>query len=248
MLDTLSELALEVHHLDRAAAWYETHLGLDGARGDHEARYEVGETTLVLREPSTVPRGGLHVHYALATPPDRYDDWLAALRPDFDVVEFDFGGARSLYVDDPDAHSVEIGTAGPDGDLDDDDCVGAGTATTHAGPSDRPLTGVFEVALEVESLDRAEAFYRDLGFAVVDRGDGRDRVRLDGPVALELWAPQRGIADARGGVHADLRFGTADPERAASAVSGRACAVEALEGGTRRVRDPDGHYLTFHDE
>jgi len=242
MLDTLSELALEVHHLDRAAAWYETHLGVDGARGDHEARYGVGETTLVLREPSTVPRGGLHVHYALATPPDRYDDWLAALRPDFDVVEFDFGGARSLYVDDPDAHSVEIGTAGPD------DCGGAGTATTPAGPSDRPLTGVFEVALEVESLDRAEAFYRALGFAVVDRGDDRGRVRLDGPVALELWAPQRGIADARGGVHADLRFETADPGRAASAVSDRACGVDVLDDGTRRVRDPDGHYLTFHGE
>lgn len=236
MLETLSGLALEVHHLDRATDWYETHLGLDGASGDREVRYEVGETTLVLREPSSVPRGGLHVHYALATPASHYADWLAALQPNLDVTEFDFGGARSLYVDDPDAHCVEVGTAGADS---------TDAGATPAGPADRPLTGVFEVALEVEALDRAEAFYRDLGFTVVDRGDDRDRVRLDGPVALELWAPQRGIADARGGVHADLRFETADPERAVDAVSKRACAVSTFDDGRRRVRDPDGHSLTF---
>ncbi|MDH5021374.1 VOC family protein [Halobacterium rubrum] len=238
MLSTLSALALEVHHLDRAATWYETHLGVDGVRGEHEAHYEVGETTLVLREPSSVPRGGLHVHYALATPTSHYENWLTALQADFDVVEFDFGGARSLYVDDPDSHCVEVGTAGPDS---------VGGDASPAGPSDRPLTGVFEVALEVEALDRAEAFYTDLGFAAVDRGDDRNRVRLDGPVALELWEPQRGIADARGGVHADLRFEVADSERAADAVSERACAVDAFDDGSRRVRDPDGHYLTFHE-
>ena len=104
MLSTLSALALEVHHLGPAADWYESHLGLDGDRSEHEARFEVGETTLVLREPSTVPRGGLHVHYALATPADHYEDWLATLEREFDPVEFDFGSARSLYVDDLDGH------------------------------------------------------------------------------------------------------------------------------------------------
>ncbi|CAM2932231.1 VOC family protein [Halobacterium salinarum] len=234
MLSTLSALALEVHHLGPAADWYETHLGLDGDRSEHEARYQVGETTLVLREPSTVPRGGLHVHYALATPEDRYDDWFAHLQENFDPVEFDFGSARSLYVDDPDGHCVEIGTGGSDGD--------------------DPLTGVFEVALEVEDLARAEAFYGDLGFEVVDRGDGRERTRLSGPMALELWEPQRGIADARGAVHADLRFATPDPEAAAEAVAERACRVDTVGSGDgtggepHRVRDPDGHYLTFHAE
>jgi len=236
MLSTLSALALEVHHLGPAADWYETHLGLDGDRGEYEAHYQIGETTLVLREPSTVPRGGLHVHYALATPDDRYDDWLADLEGQFDPVEFDFGSARSLYVDDPDDHCVEIGTGGSDGD--------------------DPLTGVFEVALEVEDLARAEAFYEDLGFEVVDRGDGRERTRLAGPMALELWEPQRGIADARGGVHADLRFAVPDPDAVVDAVADQACRVEAVDGGdgdeagseSRRVRDPDGHYLTFHAE
>jgi catechol-2,3-dioxygenase len=234
MLSTLSALALEVHHLTPAADWYETHLNLDGERGEHEARYRVGETDLVLREPSTVPRGGLHVHYALSTPAARYDGWLADLDDQFDVVEFDFGSARSLYVDDPDGHCVEIGTGGEGGE--------------------ESLTGVFEVALEVEDLARAETFYGDLGFDVVDRGDGRERTRLQGPMALELWEPQRGIADARGGVHADLRFEAPDPTAAAEAVADRACSVETVarsDGtgeGAYRVRDPDGHYLTFHTE
>jgi catechol 2,3-dioxygenase-like lactoylglutathione lyase family enzyme len=228
MLSTLSALALEVHHLDRAADWYETHLGLDGERGEDAARYPVGDTDLVLREPSTVPRGGVHVHYALATTDSEYAEWRERLGGEFDLTEFDFGGARSLYVDDPDDHCVEIGTAGPDGD--------------------DLLTGVFEVALEVEDLARAESFYRELGFGVVDRGDGRERVRLAGPVALELWEPQLGIADARGGVHADLRFGAADPEAAVDAVRERACSATRLDTGAWRVRDPDGHYLTFQRE
>jgi len=233
MLDALDSLALEVHHLANASAFYETHLGLDGTRTDHEVSYEVGDTTLVLREPSTVPRGGLHVHYAFATTEERYDEWYDRLDSDFDLAEFDFGGARSLYFDDPDGHCVEIGTAGRNG----------GDA----------LTGIFEVVLEVEDIERAEDFYRALGFEVVDRGDGRERVRLAGPVDLELWAPQRGIADARGGVHVDLAFLADDASEAASAVEDRACEVEAIEnadaedggGDAVRVRDPDGHYVTF---
>ncbi|WP_336037529.1 VOC family protein [Halobacterium yunchengense] len=225
MLDALSSLALEVRSLDRAVDWYETHLGVDARRrGDREAAFDAGEATVVLREPSTVPRGGLHVHYAFATAADAYPGWRERLGRHFDLVEFDFGSARSLYVDDPDGHCVEIGTGGPDGDA--------------------PLTGVFEVVLEVEALSSAEAFYRDLGFAVADRGDGRERVRLTGPVDLELWEPQLGIADARGGVHADLAFRTADPAAAADAAADRACSVEDVDGGVR-VRDPDGHYLRF---
>ena len=227
MLTALDELALEVLVLDRAASFYETHLGLDGARDDHEARYDVGDTTLVLREPSTVPRGGVHVHYAFSTTPDQYDEWYERLDDDFDLVEHDFGGARSLYFDDPDGHCVEIGTAGPD-----------------SGPA---LTGVFEVVLEVEDLASAEALYCDLGFEVVDRGEQRRRVRLTGPVDLELWEPHRGIADARGAVHADLAFDAADPEDAVSVVADRVCSVEDVADGVR-VRDRDGHYLTFRTE
>jgi hypothetical protein len=52
-------------------------------------------------------------------------------------------------------------------------------------------------------------------------------------------------------VHADLLFTAPDPGTAVDAVVDRACSVEMLEGegdGTARVRDPDGHYLTFHAE
>ncbi|MUV59527.1 VOC family protein [Halobacterium sp. CBA1126] len=224
MLSALDSLALEVRSLDRAAAFYEQYLDLRGERRDHEAVYEIGDTTLVLREPSTVPRGGVHVHYAFATTPSEYGAWRDRLSQAFDLVEFDFGSARSIYVDDPDGHCVEIGTGGPDGD-------GA-------------LTGVFEVVLEVEDLPRAVAFYRDLGFAVTDRGGDRERVRLGGPVDLELWEPQLGIADARGAVHADLGFVADSPTAAADAVADRACLVADVDRGVR-VRDPDGHYLTF---
>jgi catechol-2,3-dioxygenase len=230
MLTALDALALEVRYLDRAEQFYETHLGLDGERRGNEVAFEVGETALLLREPSTVPRGGVHVHYAFATTPGHYEDWFDSLGDSFDLVEHEFGNARSLYLDDPDGHCVEIGTGGEEGQDGQD--------------GDEPLTGIFEVVLEVESLDRAVDFYTDLGFDVVDRGSDRERVRLDGPVALELWEPQLGIADAQGAVHADLTFGTADAREAAGAVESRACAVETFPQGVR-IRDPDGHYLTF---
>lgn len=224
MLSSFDTLALEVRYLDRTTQFYETHLGLDGTRRSrHEVAFDVGETELVLREPSTVPRGGVHVHYAFATTPTHYQEWRNSLGEYFDLLEREFGNARSLYLDDPDGHCVEIGTGGQDGD--------------------EPLTGIFEVVLETEDLEPAVNFYTDLGFDVVDEGTDRERVRLAGPVSLELWEPQRGIADARGGVHADLTFGTDDARAVASAVESRACSVEAVPHGVR-VRDPDGHYLT----
>jgi len=221
MLDSFDALALEVADLPRAREFYARHLDADFELGDGEAAFDAGDTTVVLREPGPVPRGGVHVHYAFETPPDEYGDWLDRVS-ELDVDEHDFGSARSLYVFDPDDHCVEIGSVGPD----------SGTG----------LTGVFEVVLEVEDLARAESFYRDLDFSVMDRGTERRRVRLTGPVDLELWEPQLGIADARGGVHADLAF-SGDVDAVRAAVSEDACSVESVEGGVR-VRDPDGHYLT----
>jgi hypothetical protein len=63
---------------------------------------------------------------------------------------------------------------------------------------------------------------------------------------LELWEPQLGIADARGGVHVDARFAADDPVLAAEAVAPEAT-VETVDGGVR-VREADGHVLTFVDE
>lgn len=222
MLDSLSHLALEVKYLDRAREFYTTYFDLRAEReNDTEVVFRAGETALILRRPRRVPRGGLHTHYAFSAPTEEYDDRWARME-ELDPAEHTFGSARSLYVDDPDDHCVEIGE------------VGEGSG----------LTGIFEVVLEVADLERAEDFYTDLGFEIVDRGTERRRVRLAGPMDLELWEPQLGLADARGGVHVDLGFGTADPEEAVERVRDRACAVEELENGLR-VLDPDGHSLTI---
>jgi catechol-2,3-dioxygenase len=224
MLTGLRWLALEAKYLDRAREFYEAHLDLSMAReGDGEVVFDAGETDLVLREPGAVPRGGVHTHYAFATPPDRYAAWRDRFSSSFDLTEFDFGGSKSLYFYDPDGNCVEIG---------------------GCGEGEAAITDVFEIVLEVEDLPRAESFYRALGFEVTDRGGERRRVRLGGPVDLELWEPQLGIADARGGLHVDVGFAADDPAAAVETVRDDACSVEKIENGFR-VRDPDGHYLTF---
>jgi len=223
MLTGLRWLALEAKYLDRAREFYGSRLGLPVRENGDEVTVKAGDHRLILRESGDVPRGGLHTHFAFATPPDRYDEWHDRLASDFDLVEHQFGSARSLYLYDPDGNCVEIGTRGE------------GTA---------PITGIFEIVLEVEDLDSAESFYADLGFETYDRGSERRRVRMGGPVDLELWEPQLGLADARGGVHADVGFTADDPDATAARIADRACRVESVDDGVR-IRDPDGHYLTF---
>lgn len=227
MVDRLDWLALEVKYLDRARAFYEAFLDLEVRDvADTEVAFPAGGTDLILRAPSSVPRGGLHTHFACSIPAAEYDAWYDQLDERFDLVEETFGDATSLYFYDPDGHCVELGQS------------------DVAGPG---IGGVFEVVFEVEELDRAVRFYEALGFDPVDRAGDRERVRLTaGSFDIELWEPQLGIADARGGVHADVGFGTATPEETASAVENDALAITQLDDGVR-VRDPDGHYLTLVD-
>ena len=226
MLTRLTHLALEVKDLDAARAFYADRFGLTPARETAEAVVlSVGETDLYLRRPTGVPRGGLHTHFAFSAAPGALSAWRERLT-DLDPQEVDFGGYRSLYVYDPDGNCVEIGCE-------------AGEERAADAP-----TGVFEVVLEVADLDRAEATYTTLGFEPVDRGEERRRVRLRGPMDLELWEPHLGLANARGGVHVDLGFETADPEAAAEAVAAWTTAREAVPDGVR-VRDGDGHWVSF---
>ena len=220
-------LALEVPHLDRATSFYEAFLDLDVRREtDSEAALAAGDADLILRAPGDVPRGGLHTHYALSIPADRYDHWHDRLDERFDLHEAEFGDARSLYFFDLVGNCVELGQR------DVDDSAGA-------------IAGIFEVVLEVENLEVATDFYERLGFEVVDRGDDRRRVRLTvGEFDLELWEPQLGIADARGGVHVDLGVGADEPASVAARVEEVALGVETLDDGVR-IRDPEGHYLTI---
>ena len=59
-------------------------------------------------------RGGIHVHYAMHLPPDRYDAAVEHLRAQRqDVIEHAFPGyeaSRAAYVDDPDGNVVELWT------------------------------------------------------------------------------------------------------------------------------------------
>jgi catechol-2,3-dioxygenase len=218
-------LALEVKYLDRSQAFYEAFLDLDLRREhEHEVAFAVGETELVLRAPGPVPRGGLHTHYALSIPSAEYDDWSDRLAESFDITEHTFGDARSLYFYDPDGHCVELGQR------------------AVSGPG---IDGLFEVVLEVETLDRALEFYEPLGFEPVDYGDGRRRVRTtNGSLELELWEPQLGLADARGGVHVDFGLEVPDPQAAAESVREQALALEDIDDGVR-VRGPDGHSVSL---
>jgi catechol-2,3-dioxygenase len=224
MLDSLRWLALEVKYLDRARSFYESFLDLEAVReDDQEVAFAAGETALVLRRPGSVPRGGLHTHYAFSIPRDEYDAWWDRLSESFDLVEHQFGTAKSLYFYDLDGNCVELGQRDDEG---------------------QGITGIFEIVLEVADLDRAESFYRDLGLELMGRGDNRRRVRLTaGPFDLELWEPHLGLADARGGVHVDVGFQSDDPQAAVDAVGDRARDVDHFDAGVR-FRDPDGHLLT----
>lgn len=227
---SLRWLALEVKYLDEAAAFYRRHLDLPVIREtDTEVAFAAGDTDLVLRRPNSVPRGGLHTHYALSTPADEYSNWWDRLSEHFDLSEHEFGTSKSLYFYDTEGNCIEIGQSGDESENEREETS---------------ITGVFEVVLEVESLDRAESFYTTLGCDIVDRGDERKRTRLTtGSFDIELWEPQLGIADARGGVHVDLGIETNDPETLLDRID-QAASIERLDTGIR-VKDPDGHYVTF---
>jgi len=214
-------LSLETKRLEPARAFYTDALGMEVVReSETECVVESGDACIILRVPSDVPRGGLHVHYALSVPRDEYDFWKKRL--DF-TEERDFGGYRSIYFYDPAGNCVEIGESDGSGD---------------------GIVGVFELVLEVEDLERATEFYTALGATVRDTGDDRERVRLDaGGFDIELWEPQLGIADGQGGVHVDFGVGVEKVGRTVSAVENMALSSESTRDGIR-LCDPDDHYVT----
>lgn len=139
MLSNPRWLTLEVKYLDRARSFYESFLDLSVvSESEREVAFDVGGTELRLRAPGDVPRGGLHTHYAMSIPSEEYDEWYDVLGEHFDLVEHQFGEARSLYFYDPDGNCVELGESDVD------------------GPG---IDGLFEVVLEVEQLEPARVFY-----------------------------------------------------------------------------------------
>lgn len=230
MLGACRWLALEVKYLDPILEFYQNHLSMELVRKDStEGELDAGgESSLILRRPSGVPRGGLHTHYAFACPEDTYEAWYASLEDVFDLQEEEFGSMTSLYFYDPEGNCVEIGSI--------DDPTGDPKTT---------LTGIFEVVLEVESLPAAESFYQTLGFEIVDRGEKRMRTRLtNGPFDIELWEPHLGLADARGGVHVDIGIASEDPAAVVDRISDKISSQQEIGDGIR-FRDPDCHYITL---
>lgn len=225
VIEELAWLALAVDDLDTSAAFYTDVLDL--AATDHDSPHDelhldAGTSALHLRGPSASRSGGDHVHYAFETGRDSLKGWKTRLEAIGPVETHDFGVYRSLYVFDPDDHCVELG------------------GRTDA---DRTITGIFEIVLEVEDLERAEGFYTTLGCSILDRGFDRRRVRLDaGPFELELWEPQTGLADAKPGSNVELGIVVTDPEKTLQTAKRVGATIDGTD-----ITDPDGHRLVLND-
>jgi catechol 2,3-dioxygenase-like lactoylglutathione lyase family enzyme len=115
----VSELVLEVVDLEAAERFYSGVLGFPVVERwpEREAIWVMAgdRTRLGLWRPQVGlhgGRGGLHVHFAMHLPADRYDAALEHLRgKGAEVIEQGFGNrGRALYVYDPDGNVVEFWT------------------------------------------------------------------------------------------------------------------------------------------
>jgi catechol 2,3-dioxygenase-like lactoylglutathione lyase family enzyme len=115
----VSELVLEVVDLEASEHFYAGVLGLPVVERwpEREAIWVMAgdRTRIGLWRPQVGlhgGRGGIHVHFAMHIPADRYDAAVAYLREQGqEVIEQAFGNrGHALYVDDPDGNVVEMWT------------------------------------------------------------------------------------------------------------------------------------------
>ncbi len=116
-----------------------------------------------------------------------------------------------------------------------------------------PVTGVNELVLEVEDLERSERFYAGvLGLPVVARWPQRDAiwVMAGERTRLGLWRPQVGLAGGRGGLHVHFAMHIAedDYDGAVARLRERGLEVEEMRfsdgrGRSCYVDDPDGNVV-----
>jgi catechol 2,3-dioxygenase-like lactoylglutathione lyase family enzyme len=115
----VSELVLEVVDLDAAERFYAGVLGFPVVERwpEREAIWVMAgdRTRIGLWRPQVGlhgGRGGLHVHFAMHLPADRYDAALEHLRAQGEEpIEQAFGNrGRAIYVYDPDGNVVELWT------------------------------------------------------------------------------------------------------------------------------------------
>jgi catechol 2,3-dioxygenase-like lactoylglutathione lyase family enzyme len=118
-----------------------------------------------------------------------------------------------------------------------------------------PVSGISELVLEVDDLESARRFYRDvLGFEETLYGEGAEGRYwyLVGDTArLGLWTEQVGLAGGRGGAHVHYAFHTEDAEidalkrrveEAGAEVEGP---IRLGPGRAIYVTDPDGNVVEF---
>jgi catechol 2,3-dioxygenase-like lactoylglutathione lyase family enzyme len=118
-----------------------------------------------------------------------------------------------------------------------------------------PVSGISELVLEVDDLESARRFYRDvLGFEETLYGEGAEGRYwyLVGDTArLGLWTEQVGLAGGRGGAHVHFAFHTDDAEidalkrrveEAGAEVEGP---IQLGPGRAIYVTDPDGNVVEF---
>jgi lactoylglutathione lyase len=112
-----------------------------------------------------------------------------------------------------------------------------------------PIRGVYEVAIPVRQLPRAETFYRDvLGLEVGLREDRRKWLflRAGGTAGMIVLQEQAGECPT---LHFAFTVDERDLERAAAVLRERGVATEGpvvhewIPGKSLYFRDPDGHDL-----
>jgi catechol 2,3-dioxygenase-like lactoylglutathione lyase family enzyme len=118
-----------------------------------------------------------------------------------------------------------------------------------------PVSGISELVLEVDDLEAARRFYRDvLGFEETLYGEGAEGRYwyLVGDTArLGLWTEQVGLAGGRGGTHVHYAFHVDDAEvdRIKERIEAAGAEVEGpIQLGPGRavyVTDPDGNVVEF---
>ena len=96
------------------------------------------------------------------------------------------------------------------------------------------VSGVNELVLEVEDLERSEAFWAGvLGFPVVDRWPQRDAiwVMAGERTRIGLWRPQVGLHGGRGGLHVHfaMHIADADFDAAVERLESKGCEVKYTE-------------------
>ena len=120
-------------------------------------------------------------------------------------------------------------------------------------PPRLPVTGVSELVLEVQDLQRSEAFYAGLlGLPVVERWKEREAiwVMAGDRTRIGLWRPQIGLEGGRGGVHVHFAMHIAEADYEAALERLRAAGEPMPEhvfgtthGRAAYATDPDGHVV-----